>query len=84
MKPNELQFAIAADGTITTIYDDGMASFLETGHAKVTRASHVEPYPAGGWIADMAPSNGPVLGPFRLREEALAAERRWLEARLFQ
>lgn len=30
------------------------------------------------WAADMAPSNGPVLGPFTSRALALAAEREWL------
>ena len=32
----------------------------------------------GPAIADMAPSGGPVLGPFPSRAEALAAEAAWL------
>ena len=31
------------------------------------------------WAADMAPSGGPVLGPFESRTEALAAEVKWLQ-----
>ena len=31
------------------------------------------------WWADMIPMNGPVLGPFDTRSEALAAERVWLD-----
>ena len=31
------------------------------------------------WTADMGPSGGPVLGPFALRAEALAAEYQWIE-----
>jgi hypothetical protein len=56
---------------------------MEEGDAKVTRASHVEPNPAGGWGADMAPVNGPMLGPFKLRSEALSAEVAYLENTLF-
>ena len=39
---------------------------------------HVEPDRDGFWWADMGPSGGPVLGPFRSRSEALAAEMGWL------
>jgi hypothetical protein len=37
----------------------------------------------GRWLADMAPSAGPVLGPFATRAEAIAAERRWLRDNRF-
>lgn len=30
------------------------------------------------WQADMSPVGGPVLGPFKTREEALKAEHDWL------
>jgi hypothetical protein len=30
----------------------------------------------------MGPVEGPVLGPFRSRTEALGAEREWLDARM--
>ena len=36
--------------------------------------------PRVGWLADLSPVNGPVLGPFDRRSEALAAELAWLEA----
>jgi len=38
-----------------------------------------EPVSGGKWIADMKPVDGPVLGPFSMRTQALAAERRWFE-----
>ena len=77
-------FAIAPDGTITTIYSDSLAGLLEQEQARIARASMVEPNPNGpGWIADMAPSGGPQLPAAPLRELALQAERGWLEARLF-
>lgn len=34
--------------------------------------------PFAGWTADMRPSDGPVLGPFKTRQAALDAERCWL------
>ena len=40
--------------------------------------SHVEPDREGYWWADMEPVEGPVLGPFKNRTEALGAERGWL------
>lgn len=37
----------------------------------------------GMWWADLQPSNGPVLGPFETRQEALDAEVAWLRVNLF-
>lgn len=68
------------NGVMEFIYSDELVDLLDTGVASVARASHVEPAPGGGWTADMAPSNGPVLGPFRTRQEALAKEVAWLHA----
>lgn len=68
------------------IYDDLHAGFLQKlgGKASITRASHVEPAADGsGWTANMSPVGGPVLGPFPLREIALAAEVEYLETILF-
>lgn len=65
------------NGTLSFVYDDALADLLDTGEAIVNRVSHVEPVPSG-WTADMGPVAGPVLGPFALRAEALAAERAWL------
>lgn len=67
------------DGALRFIYNDGLAELLTLGGSRVTRASHVEPAPGGGWIADMAPSGGALLGPFALRQEALDAEVAWLQ-----
>ena len=70
---------IDQSGRITAIYDDALAALLDEGRAGVRRASAVEPAPGGGWQADLAAVNGPVLSGFRLRSEALAAEVSWLE-----
>lgn len=74
-----------ANGVATIIYDDAAADYLASaGKTTITRASFVEPDSRGGWSADLSPSGGPVLGPFKLREEALSAERQWLEERMFK
>ena len=67
------------DGTAEAIYTEEMDLGAMGKADNVRRASHVEPTGCGQWTADMAPVNGPVLGPFRLRSEALAAETEWLK-----
>ena len=71
----------APDGTGALIYTDAV-DVQALGRVETTRASHVEPAPEGGWIADLGPSAGPVLGPFRYRREALEAEVEWLKAKM--
>lgn len=66
------------NGHLRFVHDDALVDLLALGEARIARASHVEPTADAQWTADMAPSDGPVLGPFKLRSEALAAERAWL------
>lgn len=72
---------IEADGTVSFVHDDELASLFKGEASTTTRASHVEPF-GQGWTADMAPVGGPVLGPFETRREALEAEAAWLEAKM--
>ena len=65
------------DGTAITVYTEAM-DLPALGQVRCSRASHVEPTPDGRWTADMAPVGGPVLGSYKLRSEALAAEVAWL------
>jgi hypothetical protein len=79
-------------GHLQFVYSDDLAVLCDTGATTVVRVSHVEPYDGSGgtafaakhagswWTADMSPVDGPVLGPFKTRAEALAAERAWLTA----
>jgi hypothetical protein len=87
MSANELHVTVKPDGTIAAIHNDALAALYEEGKAEVKRASHVEPVNGGeqvNWVADMSPiAPGVVLGPFRLRSEALAAEVEWLKQNLF-
>jgi hypothetical protein len=73
----EMELVVAAGGDVRCIYDE-VLDLREIGRLTITRASHVEPDAAGYWWADMGPVDGPVLGPFTSRSEALAAERGWL------
>ena len=52
------------------------------GPMHIARASQLEPDDQGNWWANLSPVAGPVLGPFGLRSEALAAERDWLDGHL--
>ena len=78
-------------GTVRAVYSDALAPVLEAiGSGDVTRVSNVEPYDGSGgepfaarypgvwWTAAMV--DGPVLGPFKTRAEALTAELAWLRA----
>jgi hypothetical protein len=68
------------NGVMRFVYCDSLYELLGKGSAVVRRASHVEPLPDGsGWTADLSPVGGPVLGPYKLRNEALGAEVDWLE-----
>src|SRR5258708_1421057 len=73
----ECVLSIKPDGRITFLFEDTLVPLLALGDASIRRASHVEPS-GTEWTADLAPVEGPTLGPFPLRSTALAAERQWL------
>ena len=75
---SQLVIVISASGSLTFVWDDDLLPLFDLGRSQISRASHVEPTAVGLWTADMAPSGGPVLGPFTFRREALNAEREWL------
>jgi hypothetical protein len=74
-----VSMTIDQTGTLRFIYHDDLQPLLTLGKPAVRRVSHVEPTEDGRWTADLSPVDGPVLGPFTLRKEALTAEMRWLE-----
>ena len=73
-----MQLIVKSNGAIRCLYDETV-DLSSLGSLTIQRGSHVEPNAAGRWLADLAPVDGPVLGPFNHRSEALAAEREWLE-----
>ena len=79
-----MNIIIDTDGNARHVYNDEFVEFDQAlGKSVTARASHVEPacFPDGEarWLADMSPVGGPVLGPFKLRSDALQMEQRWIE-----
>lgn len=74
-----MQLLVTSSGVIRCLYDE-VIDLVVFGPPVIARGSHVEPDGDGQWWADLAPVQGPKLGPFARRTEALAAERAWLEA----
>jgi hypothetical protein len=72
-----MDLLIAPDGQVRCLYEE-VIDLTALGALTIQRASHVEPDTAGCWWADLTPVQGPRLGPFPRRSEALAAEREWL------
>lgn len=79
MAKGETRIIVGQEGDLQFIYDDELIELLCEGEPIIVRASHVEPNTRGQWLADLGPSGGPILGPFPLRNQALAAEVEWLE-----
>ena len=73
----EVQLKVEPDGTIRMIYNE-LVDPKSLGQASIQRGSHVEPDLDGQWYADLSPTNGPRLGPFAMRSEAIDAEVAWL------
>ena len=73
-----LIISVSEGGEVKFLWNDSLAPLLELGEGRIVRASHVEP-DGTLWSADLSPVGGPTLGPFQLRQEALDAERTWLE-----
>lgn len=73
-----MELIIDPAGTVRCVYAEAI-DLAALGTLHLERASHVEPDAHGRWTADLRPVDGPLLGPYALRSEALAAERRWLE-----
>jgi hypothetical protein len=73
-----MELVVTPGGEVRCIYSEEI-DLRSLGTLSIRRASHVEPSDDGRWLADLGPVDGPVLGPFDLRTEALAAEHAWLE-----
>lgn len=73
-----MQLVITPAGAIRCLYGE-VFELTSLGRLAIARGSHVEPTTDGQWTADLSPVNGPLLGPFAQRSQALDAERVWLE-----
>jgi hypothetical protein len=68
------------NGRVQAIYSE-VIDINTLGRPSITRASHVEPDSQGQWWIDLSPVDGPKLGPFCRRSDALSAETTWLLVR---
>lgn len=78
-----MQILVQDNGMVRCLYSESV-DLASLGRLLIQRGSHVEPNADGEWIVDLAPVNGPVLGPFANRSDGLAAEVQWLEANWLQ
>jgi len=74
-----MQLIIMPGGVVRCVYGEEI-DLAALGSPAIARASHVEPDQQGRWWADLSPVDGPALGPFPNRSEALTAEQAWLES----
>ena len=72
-----MEIIVDPHGNARCIYAEDI-DLAALGEVDVVRASHCEPDERGQWWADLAPMDGPKLGPFTKRSEALTAEVSWL------
>ncbi len=74
-----MQLIVRSDGALRCVYGEEL-ELHNLGKLTIKRGSHVEPTADGQWIADLSPVDGPKLGRFQHRSQALKAERDWLES----
>ena len=73
-----MDLLIETPGTVRCVFGEEI-DLGQLGRLSIRRGSHVEPTPDGQWTADLAPVQGPLLGPFPTRTAALNAEVSWLQ-----
>ncbi len=72
-----MELLIHPGGEVRCVYSEAI-DLHALGRPHITRASTVEPDEEGRWWADLSPVDGPLLGPFLQRSQALDAEQAWL------
>jgi hypothetical protein len=74
-----MQMVIDAHGQVRCLYTEAL-DLAAIGSLTIRRASQVEPDASGQWWANLSAVNGPCLGPYCHRSQALAGEQAWLES----
>ena len=75
-----MEIVVSTDGNAKCVYSEEI-DLSAIGSLTIRRGSLVEPNDKGQWLCDLSPVNGPSLGPFAMRSEALVAEQAWLAKR---
>ena len=73
-----MDLIVSSNGEARCIYSEDV-DLSVIGKLQIQRGSHVEPTSEGQWMADLCPVDGPRLGPFANRSDALRAEVAWLK-----
>lgn len=73
-----MDLLIETSGVVRCVFGEEI-DLGQLGQLSIRRGSHVEPTPDGQWTADLAPVQGPLLGPFPTRTAALNVEVTWLQ-----
>jgi len=73
-----MQLVVTADGDIRFVYAETV-DLRSLGPTVIRRGSYVEPDAVSSWLVDLGPVDGPRLGPFAKRSDALEAEVAWLQ-----
>ena len=76
-----MEFIIKPPGVFIGIYNDSF-DYRNLGKSQIRRASYVEPDETGHWFVDLSPVDGPTLGPFDKRNEAIEVELEFLNLML--
>ena len=76
-----MQIIVKPTGVFISVYDDAF-DYGDFCKPQIRRVSQIEPDDSGGWIADLSPINGPKLGSFDKRNEAIEAELEYVNAML--
>ena len=72
-----MELVVQPDGAVRCVYNEAI-DLSALGRVQIKRGSHVEPDHDSRWFADLAIVQGPRLGPYERRSDALDAERQWL------
>ncbi len=72
-----MELVVSPAGIVRCVYGEDF-DLHALGCPQIHRASNVEPDEQGNWWADLSPVNGPRMGPFRRRGDALSAEVAWI------
>ena len=70
-----MDLVVRPNGEVATLYTE-LIDLTALGVMNIQRASQVEPDASGQWFTHIL--DGPTLGPFARRSEALTAEVSWL------
>jgi hypothetical protein len=73
-----MQLIVDLHGRVSCLYSES-TDLAKLGVIAIRRASHVETDGDGQWWADLSPIDGPSLGPFAARSQALNIEAAWIE-----